>query len=68
MAGVLVCAVVLPALLCQVYWVPVQPPAQRGGEEWRDLLIREDAALQHGVVLEGGVFQILASGPCLVQI
>lgn len=68
MAGVLVCAVFLPALLCQVYQVPVQPLAQRGREEWRDLLTREDAALQHGMVLEGGVFQMLAPGPSLVQI
>lgn len=65
-AGVLVCAVFFPALLCQVYQVPVQPRAQRGSEEWRDLLTREDAALHHGVVLEGRVFQILAPGTSLV--
>ena len=68
MASVLVCAVFLPAWLCQVYQVPVQRLAQRGGEEWRDLLTREMQLWWHGVVLEGVMFQILAPGPSLVQI
>jgi len=43
-------------------------PALRGGEEWRELLTRVDAALQHGVVLAGGVFQVTAPGPSFIKI
>lgn len=56
MAGAPACAVFLPALLLCVLLFPAQTPGQRGGEERRDPLTKEDAALLRGVVLgEGGL-------------
>lgn len=54
MAGAPAWAVFLPALLRRVLLFPAQTAAQRGGEEQRELLTRDDAALLHSVVLGEG--------------